>query len=369
MKKFKKFLLPTLLVLALILLGLALLFYRGSSSYQGSSFSRNVYCGTFRFFDKSCDLNNNWVARDAKTKEYVVVQGTDNTTLLDTVGARTVLEFTRDASGSTAIFCQAGATGATGSSGATGATGSAGATGATGATGSTGATGATGATGSQGIQGPQGETGATGATGAPGVCTVGDTGPQGPPGPQGDPGAQGIQGVQGIQGIQGPPGASGMASAYYGTFQSDVTQTLAENTSGPWQFEVTDSSNGVSIINDGSANPTNIHIANAGIYNIQFSTQFHHIGGGGSGKQTTIWLRKNGIDVPWTATHVNVDTNTPYTVAAWNFVVPASPGDNFQLIWATDNASIQAEAFPAQIAPFAHPAIPSVILTVTQSGV
>ena len=144
---------------------------------------------------------------------------------------------------------------------------------------------------------------------------------------------------------------------------------LAANTVGAWKYEVTDFSNGVTITNDGSSNPTNITIANAGKYNIQFSTQYHNTGGGGSGKQVTIWLRKNGTDEPWSATHVNVDTNTPYAVAAWNFVVNASSGDKYQLMWATDNANIQAEASAAQAAPFVHPAIPSIILTVTQSGV
>ena len=120
MKKFKKLLLPILLAGALLLLVVGILVYKGSHNYNGSSLSRNIYCGAFRFFDKSCDLNNNWVAKDSKTKEYVVVQGTDNTTLLDTVGARTVLEFTRDASGSTAIMCLAGADGVNGKNGTNG---------------------------------------------------------------------------------------------------------------------------------------------------------------------------------------------------------------------------------------------------------
>ena len=63
----KKIILPIIFVATLLLLGLTILIYKQSAPYQGSSFSRNIYCGTFRFIDKSCDLNNNWVAKDGKT--------------------------------------------------------------------------------------------------------------------------------------------------------------------------------------------------------------------------------------------------------------------------------------------------------------
>ncbi len=346
----KRILLPSILLVAVVALLIASIAYRRTPNYVNSSFSRNVYCGVFSWVDKSCELNNNWVAKDYKTGDWVVVQGNNNTAILDTVGARTVLEFTRDSSGSIPITCLVGLDGRDGSSGADGSDGSA---------------GTPGSTGSTGAQGGQGEQGEAGATGAPGVCTKGDTGPQGPPGPQGDQGVQGVQGIQGIQGIQGPPGASGMASAYYGTFDSRTTQTLAINTPGAMYFENTLSSNGVSMVSDG-VNPSRITFANAGVYNIQFSAQLHNNSGGGSNAQTYIWLRKNGTDEPWTATNVSVIANSPYVVAAWNFVVPANAGDNFQLMWSTNHANIGLDA----ISPNgSQPGIPSIILTVTQSGV
>ena len=334
----KRIILPTILLVIVVVLLISAIAYRRTPNYANASFSRNIYCGLFRYVDKTCDLNNNWVAKDYKTGDWVVVKGNENTAILDTVGARTVLEFSRDSSGSFPITCLPGPEGAAG------------------------ATGATGATGSQGAQGDKGDTGATGAAG---VCTQGDTGPQGPPGPQGDTGAQGAQGIQGPQGIQGVPGTSGMASAYYGTFDSRTGQTLAVNTPGAMYFENTYLSNGVSMISNGT-NPTRITLANAGKYNIQFSAQLHNNSGGGSSAQAYIWLRKNGIDEPWSAANVSVLANSPYVVAAWNFVVPANAGDYYELMWSTNHANIGLDAISANAI---HPGIPSIILTVTQSGV
>lgn len=349
----KRILLPTILLVAVVVLLIVSIAYRNTPNYTNSSFSRNVYCGVFSWVDKSCDLNNNWLAKDYKTGDWVVVQGNNNTAILDTVGARTVLEFTRDSSGSIPITCLVGLDGRDGSAGADGNAG------ASGATGPQGAQGDTGAIGSQGQQGIQG------ATGAPGVCTKGDTGPQGPPGPQGEQGVQGTQGIQGIQGIQGPPGTSGMASAYYGTFDSRTSQTLSENVTGAMYFENTLLSNGVSMVSDG-VHPSRITFANSGVYNIQFSAQLHNNGGGGSGAQANIFLKRNGSDEAWSATNVSVNTNSPYVVAAWNFVVPANAGDYYQLVWNTNHANIGMDAIPAN---GLHPGIPSIILTVTQSGI
>lgn len=290
-------------------------------------------------------MNNNWVAKDTTVDRYILVKGTDSTAILDTVGARTVLRFgVGVATAIQPITCVEGAVGATGAQGAQG---------------ETGATGATGA---------QGETGATGATG---LC--GPTGPTGPQGPAGATGAQGIQGVQGTQGIQGLPGTSGFTNAYLGVFESRVTQSVqTEDTPTPMTFESTVQSRGVSITNDPNGKPSEITFTNSGTYNIQFSSQMNNTGGGGSGKLTAIWLRRNGVDVEYSATRVTVNTNSPYVVAAWNFVVSANAGDNYELYWASTNTHIVMPAIPASIysgpGTTTRPGVPSIILTVTQVG-
>ena len=188
----------------------------------------------------------------------------------------------------------------------------------------------------------------------------GPQGPQGDQGPKGDKGDTGATGAQGIQGEKGDKGDSGtFANAYYGSFYSTQSQSLTENAIGAVTLNNTDFNNGVNIVSN-----SRITIANAGKYNIAFSAQLHYNGGGGSGTTVNIWLAKNGTAVPDSNTRVTVNSNSPYIVAAWNFFVNASDNDYYELMWSTTNTQIQMD----YEAPGAHPAIPSVILTVNQIG-
>jgi hypothetical protein len=149
---------------------------------------------------------------------------------------------------------------------------------------------------------------------------------------------------------------------YYGAFQDTTTQTAASiNTAYGVKLGVTDLSNGVTI-----ANNTRIKIANAGIYNIQFSLQLEKTGGSGN-MIADIWLRKNGVNLDGTTGKVVLtgSANASPVVAAWNYVIAVSSGDSLELMWATSNDNIVIKATSAT-AP--HPSIPSAILTVTQQS-
>jgi hypothetical protein len=116
--------------------------------------------------------------------------------------------------------------------------------------------------------------------------------------------------------------------------------------------------NGISVVSG-----SQITFTSPGTYDIQFSAQFHNNGGGGSGDTVQIWFRKNGIDIPDSATRVSVPTNNPYVVPAWDFMDNFAAGDYFQIMWSTDNANISIDHNTA-VAP--APNIPSVIITVMQ---
>ena len=245
----------------------------------------------------------------------------------------------------------------------------------TGPTGPQGPTGETGPTGSQGIQGPTGDVGPTGSQGI-----QGETGPQGPiglTGATGDTGPQGIQGITGntgptgeqgpigltgATGEQGPAGAGG-ATGYHLSAYDTTTQTAVINTPTAMRLNTNAFSNGISIVSG-----TQITFAYTGTYDIQFSAQFHHTGGGGSGDEVDIWLRKNGVDIPNTATSVTITSSAKYAVPAWDWLLQANAGDQFQIFWATNNANIHIDALPASVVPAVHPAIPSVIVSVIQSA-
>lgn len=156
-----------------------------------------------------------------------------------------------------------------------------------------------------------------------------------------------------------PPVINEVRSKRYGVFHSTVTQTAAAiNTAYPMTLNTTDISFGVYI-----GTPTSrVYIDTEGFYNFQFSAQLHKTAGGVGA--IYIWARVNGVDIPDSATKIRIQGNNAETVGAWNFVLPVNAGDYFELVWSTDDTSCEILALPAS-AP--HPAIPSLILTVTDN--
>lgn len=155
-------------------------------------------------------------------------------------------------------------------------------------------------------------------------------------------------------------GAAAISSyqGYYGSFFSTQDQSDGVDTPTALTLNNTAEAAGVSISNN-----SRIVFANAGTYNIQFSAQVHHIGGGGSGETLNIWFRKNGSDIANSDTKVTVTSSTKYVVPAWNFIVTVAANDYIELYFKTDNANI---VFEYEAASANSPAIPSLILTAQQ---
>ncbi|UCH49094.1 MAG: hypothetical protein JSU95_04695, partial [Betaproteobacteria bacterium] len=145
----------------------------------------------------------------------------------------------------------------------------------------------------------------------------------------------------------------------YGSFYDTTTQTAAAiNTAYAMTLNSTDLSFGVTI-----GSPTSrVYVDNAGIYNIQFSAQLDKTTGGTS--ITYIWLRHNGVDVVDSAGQIRIQGNNAETIAAWNYLLQMNAGDYFELMWATDDTNTQ---ILSEVASAVHPAIPSVIITVTDN--
>jgi hypothetical protein len=151
---------------------------------------------------------------------------------------------------------------------------------------------------------------------------------------------------------------------YHGEFLSLVTQqALAANTPQAVAFETTVLSEGVTIEQDDDEYYTKITFANPGVYNIQFSGQIHHTGGGGGGEIFTMWFSKNGTAIPASRTIWHV-ANGKYLVPVVNILETIeTPGDYVQLVGYPDNTAIVLEYTPNG---GGIPAVPSLILTVTQ---
>jgi hypothetical protein len=148
--------------------------------------------------------------------------------------------------------------------------------------------------------------------------------------------------------------ANGNKQFNVGAFSSLVTQSGSAGVSQSVNFEVTDKSEGVSI-----ASNSRITLANSGTYSITFSAQVLADGG-----QDTLWmwLKKNGTNVANTSTKI-IGKNGEETVLTVNYVVDAVANDYYELVW--ENLNGYADLL-YEVAGTNYPAIPSVILTVTQ---
>lgn len=140
-----------------------------------------------------------------------------------------------------------------------------------------------------------------------------------------------------------------------GQFQNNTTLSGSANVSQSMVFDVTDYSEGVSLVSG-----SRLTVANAGYYNIQFSAQIKQTGGGTANAH--IWFKKNGSNIVESATRYTLPNNT-YQVAALNFGAALAANDYVEIAWQSDDASTQLlyEAPTGNI-----PAVPSVIASVTQ---
>lgn len=153
----------------------------------------------------------------------------------------------------------------------------------------------------------------------------------------------------------------------WGEFYSTVTQTNpTANVIHYMTCNAYDaSSNGVSLYsNDGSGNYQAFQVTTKGVYNIQFSAQITH--SNSSLDSLQIWLRKNGTDVTQSNSSISVQNNGEDGVAAWNWVLPLAANDYVSIMWASSMTSISLPARSAQTSPYVSPAIPSVIVSITQ---
>ena len=150
---------------------------------------------------------------------------------------------------------------------------------------------------------------------------------------------------------------------YYGAFSDITNQTAAViNTGYPMLLGVTDLSNQVTVVSG-----SRVTIANTGIYNIQWSGQFRNPTA--AEHDVTVWLRKNGVDVPGSAGVILVPKKhgsaDGHILPSWNFLVDPIAGDYYEFVWSTDNTSVYL-SFQAAGSP--PPSTASVVLTVTQQS-
>lgn len=148
----------------------------------------------------------------------------------------------------------------------------------------------------------------------------------------------------------------------YAAIQRTTDATFAANTATLVTFNQNDYMSATA--NTGT---DGIIVDRAGIYNYQFSvqwantdTQIH---------TAYIWLRVNGVDVVGTGSKFDVPskhgTSDGYLIAACNFYIELQAGQHVDLYAAVTNTALYMEAYAAQTVPFAMPAIPSAVATLS----
>lgn len=124
-------------------------------------------------------------------------------------------------------------------------------------------------------------------------------------------------------------------------------------------FNGTPDAVGVSIVSN-----SQIKVANAGTYNLQFSAQVEKTDSGND--SIDIWLAKEGTNVPWSNTRLWLYGNGDKHVAAWNFIVTLAANEYVQIYWSSPDTDVRLYAETASTEPNRPPGIPSVIATITQ---
>ena len=156
------------------------------------------------------------------------------------------------------------------------------------------------------------------------------------------------------------PGGGKFLSSVYGAFSSSTTQSItAANTPYVVVLSSADLTNGTSLASN------KITVAQDGIYNCQFSLQFENTST--QITDATVWLRKNGVDIPGTASIWGVTSShgaiNGYTIGVANFFISLAANDYIEVIVAADATGLNIEAYAAATSPFARPSIPSSVVT------
>jgi len=147
----------------------------------------------------------------------------------------------------------------------------------------------------------------------------------------------------------------------YGAFQDSTDQVAVSTTVAyPVTFNTTDFSNGVTV-----ASNSRITVANAGIWNLQFSIQLTNTTN--ASQDVDIWFRVNGTDVAASNSRFGFaprkGVGDPYhTIAAINYFVSLNANDYVEIVWRTTDTGVSIEHYPAGVSP-TRPAIPSAIAT------
>jgi hypothetical protein len=143
----------------------------------------------------------------------------------------------------------------------------------------------------------------------------------------------------------------------YGAFSSTATQNVPATTEYLVEHDVTELSELITL-----TTPTDITVAENGVYYINFSAQANKMMGGGTTAELDMYIKLNGTAVARTATKLEISNNIE-TLLAVDYILVMNAGDVLQVAAYSPDATIQLLAVPAN-PPV--PAIPSIITNIVR---
>ena len=159
-----------------------------------------------------------------------------------------------------------------------------------------------------------------------------------------------------VSGIAQDTAVAESTNYFLNAFDTTTQVNPSASSGNAFTYNTTVDSRGISVVS-GSM----IQVAHSGVYNIQFSAQLEK--SSANKEDVDIWLSKNGVGVPWSATTIVVEGSSDRQVAAWNFFLSMDTNEYAELYWHSDDLDVVALAASGHAVP-AHPDIPSIILTV-----
>ena len=157
----------------------------------------------------------------------------------------------------------------------------------------------------------------------------------------------------------GPRGGRFMNGSY-GAFQ-DSTDQVAANTTTAYAvtFNTTDFSNGVTM-----ASGSRITVADAGIWNLQWSGQFENPDS--QDHDARVWLKINGSVVVGSTGFFAVPSKhgatNGHALVGWNYFVSLNASDYIELWWETDSTQVSIQTYAAS---GSYPSTASLIATMS----
>lgn len=147
----------------------------------------------------------------------------------------------------------------------------------------------------------------------------------------------------------------------YGAFSSNQDQTaVAANTATQMTLNTTDFSNDVSI------NSSEITVEYAGIYNLQFSTQFRNTDT--AFQDVYIWLKQNGVDIPGSTGFVSVPNRHAgtdgHSIVGWNYFLEMNASDHIEIYYSVSSLDVTIQHLNASGSP-TKPSTQSVVATLS----